>query len=105
MRCRKTAAWACSAVLFATMPGPSLAAIDAATLTCGQFAAGSGPEKDAYGRAVLLWANNTRNWRQSGTLSAWFVNDTKKDVRQKISRVCNGQPDGANVVTVLQTRG
>jgi hypothetical protein len=83
---------------------PSWAAIDAAALTCGQFAAADGPGKDAYGRAVLLWANDTRNWRQSGTLSAWFVNDTKKDVRQKISWACSGQPAGTNVVTVLQTR-
>jgi hypothetical protein len=97
-------AWALAAMLGAASAGPSLAAIDAAALTCGEFNAADGVGRDAYGRAVLLWANNTRNWRQSGTLSAWFINDTKKDVRQKISWACNGQPDGTNVVTVLQTR-
>ena len=77
--------------------------IDAAALTCGQFAAANGPTKDAYGRAVLLWANNTQNWRQVGMLPSWFANDTKQDVRQKISRACSGQPAGANVVAALQS--
>jgi hypothetical protein len=88
-------------ILMLCATGPAVAQSDATAMTCGEFKAANGPGKDAMGRSVLLWTQDTRNSAAAGTLPSQFNDYTKQQVRQRIEQRCSGQPAGANIIERL----
>lgn len=75
---------------------------DAASLTCGQFAALDGPGKDQAAYSLMLWSKETANASAAGILPNLFAEMNRKGVHQLIDQRCTGEPAGTNVVDRLR---